>query len=85
MNNIERIEWQKKTEKLNSERTLAIGDQVVDLYGSKGVVVRIDIPNNPCFENHGTVYVWQSEKTEYGSDNCEHYTFIDWKKLLRIK
>ena len=52
-------------------KKLKRGDIVIDGWGSKGVVVKI-IPG-VSIEDHGTIYVWQMDKTEYGTDNCEHY------------
>jgi hypothetical protein len=47
------------------------GDVVVDLWGAKGVVVKIVEGHD--IEDHGTIYVWQMDRTEYGALNCEHY------------
>lgn len=85
MNNKDKLAWTSKTKKLNIDRVLSVGNIVTDMWGSKGVVVKIVMPENcSSFEDHGTVFVWQSEKVEYGSDNCEHYPFHSWKELLRI-
>lgn len=35
--------------------------------------------------DHGTVYVWQSERTQYGDDNCEHYSYLNWSENLRLE
>jgi hypothetical protein len=56
----------------------------MDIGGHKGIVVKIVKPENPTVEDHGTIYVWQSEKFEYGSDNCEHYVFHNWEKFLTV-
>jgi hypothetical protein len=58
------------------------GSLVVDNFGDKGVVVKIVKGTN--HENHGTIYVWQSERTGYGADNCEHYPEFEWQKSLNI-
>jgi hypothetical protein len=58
------------------------GDIVVDHYGDKGVVVKI-IPGISD-EEHGTIYVWQMDRTEYGADNCEHYVEFGWEKHLTV-
>jgi signal peptidase I len=62
--------------------TLKRGDIIVDNDGYKGVVVKI-IPGISD-EKHGTIYVWQMDRTEYGADNCEHYVEFGWKNNLRI-
>jgi hypothetical protein len=74
--------WREKNKLDNANVTLTIGTEVKDVNGNMGVVVKIVPPSND--DNHGTVYVWQSELTEYGSDNCEHYTYINWKEHLRV-
>jgi hypothetical protein len=58
------------------------GSLVVDCDGHKGVVVKIEkgVDN----ERHGTVFVWQSERHEYGADNCEHYPEFGWEKSLTV-
>lgn len=77
------VAWGDKTEKLNENNTLQIGNQVRDMAGYRGIVVKIvpyeDEPDN------GTIYVWQLERTEYGIDNCEHYHINNWKRILRIE
>ena len=59
--------------------------KVKDVDGHRGVVVDVQIPEDPSIEDHGTVAVWQSERFEYGADNCEHYCWINWKEFLRIE
>lgn len=82
MKKIDQEQWTAKTTRLNAERTLRIGDEVIDMYKNKGIVVKI-IPG-ASNEDHGSIYVWQSEKLEYGSDNCEHYVEFGWKPWLRV-
>jgi hypothetical protein len=67
-----------------SAEGILVGDSVVDFQGNRGVVVKIDIWDNPSIENHGTIFVWQCDRTEYGADNCEHYPHFGWEKLLFI-
>lgn len=50
--------------------------------GYKGVVVKIEKGTDD--ENHGTVFVWQMDRMEYGSDNCEHYTYFGWENFLKV-
>ena len=61
---------------------IKVGDSVVDILGDPGIVVKI-IPGVDA-ENHGTIYVWQSEKVGSGADNCGHYCYFEWEKTLRI-
>lgn len=61
---------------------LTVGDSVVDVFGARGIVVKI-IPGT-SLENHGTVYVWQEDRTTYGADNCEHYPEFGWHTVLRV-
>ena len=77
-------EWVEKTIKLNENREIKRGDVVVDRDRNKGVVVQIYVPENPTVEDHGSISVWQSERFEYGADNCEHYAWTNWKSNLRI-
>jgi hypothetical protein len=58
------------------------GRVVIDTQGNRGVVVKI-VPGFDT-ENHGTVYVWQMDRMDYGSDNCEHYCEFGWEKSLKI-
>lgn len=55
---------------------------VVDTHGNKGVVVKVE-PGRDV-EDHGTVYVWQIDRTDYGADNCEHYCEFGWEKSLKV-
>lgn len=77
-------QWTDETEKENVLKEIKRGDEVVDFFGDKGIVVKIEKPYIPTIEDHGTIYVWQSEQTEYGDDNCQHYTFLHWQKMLKI-
>jgi DNA-directed RNA polymerase subunit F len=79
---IERQQWLEKTRRLNESNTLKVGDEVVDIDKNKGIVVKI--VKGISLDEHGVVYVWQSERYEYGSDNCEHYCEFTWKDTLRI-
>lgn len=86
MNTQDRKAWIEKTQRLNEGIELKRGMEVKDVYGKKGIVVKI-IPENPenPIEEHGAIYLWQSEKTEYGADNCEHYCYHNWQSFLRIQ
>lgn len=63
---------------------LSLGTQVEDIWGNKGIVVKINVPENPSDEDHGTIYVWQSDRLGYGDDNCEHYVYVGWERILKI-
>jgi hypothetical protein len=78
----QRRDWMAKTQRLNESLEISVGDEIVDVEGHKGIVVKV-IPG-VSIEDHGTVYVWQSERVEYGADNCEHYIHYNWKPFLRI-
>lgn len=54
----------------------------MDSSGDYGVVVKIR--EGFSVENHGTIYVWQMNRTNYGADNCEHYVHYGWEKILTI-
>ena len=82
MNKIDRKNWYEKTLRLNANNVLKVGDKVVDIDKNVGIVVRIDPGID--FEDHGTMAVWQSERYNYGGDNCEHYCEFNWKEHLRI-
>jgi len=84
MNKRDWPKWQEKTKKINANRSLKLGDRVVDLFGWKGIVVKIKLHTTDnkteivdVLESdnklNGTIYVWQEDRTEYGADNCEHY------------
>lgn len=81
MRNEDLTRWLDKNEKLNSDRELSIGLKIVDRYRNEGIVVKIEPSSD---EQHGTIYSWQINKFNYGSDNCEHYSFECWKRELRI-
>lgn len=83
LSRIDRAAWTEKTKRLNEEgMPLFRGDVVVDVDGHRGVVTRI-LPGTDT-ENHGTIYVWQMDRFDYGSDNCEHYAEINWRESLRV-
>jgi hypothetical protein len=82
MKNKDKEAWYDKNERLNASIEAKIGMEVVDANGYHGVVVKI-VPKSEDF--HGTLYVWQKDRTEYGSDNCEHYTIDIWKRFLRVE
>lgn len=85
MNNKEKIQWMNKNKRLNESINLFIGMEVKDVNGHKGIIVKIEkFEGDLNEENHGTIYVWQSDRTNYGSDNCEHYCLNNWKNLLRV-
>lgn len=83
MNKTDRKNWTEKTTRLNLNRSLAVGDSVIDIDKNRGIVVKI-VPGTSDID-HGAIYVWQSERFEYGADNCEHYSQVAWKSTLRIK
>lgn len=64
------------------------GSKVVDIFGHEGIVVDIDLmgctPDELSNENHGSITVWQSQRTEYGADNCEHYSYLGWESLITV-
>lgn len=82
MNQKDKKAWSDKTQKLNQHFEIKVGMGVKDVEGYKGIVVKIIEPDDE--QNHGTIYVWQSDRTDYGADNCEHYSFQFWKSMLRI-
>ena len=82
MSVIDRRAWMLKTEQLNQGRSLKLGDRVVDVDGQLGVVVKIESGEDA--DSHGTIFVWQEYRTEYGSDNCEHYVEFGWQSFLRV-
>lgn len=83
MRSNDRKAWWARNERLNVARTIRLGDEVIDADGHKGIVVKIE-PGGDTGEDHGSVYVWQAERTGYGDDNCEHYAFTTWKQHLRM-
>ena len=50
----------------------------------KGLGVVVKIVKGTDQENHGTIFAWQMDETEYGADNCEHYTEFGWQNHLEI-
>lgn len=64
------------------EKTIKLGDRVIDKWGWRGVVV--DVVYGHSVEEHGSIKVWQSDRTEFGADNCQHYCYFEWEKVLRI-
>ena len=79
MNKIDRANWCDKSEKLNQNKMLAVGDTVVDIDNIKGVVIKINPGYN--IENHGCIYV--RDKTQNNSE-YEHYAFFNWQRNLRV-
>ena len=82
MNSKDKKAWTEKTKRLNENRVLSVGLSVKDIAGHTGVVVKIEVPEDST--EHGIVYVWQSERMNYGNDNCEHYSLDYWKDFLRV-
>lgn len=82
MKSQQRRDWTAKTLRLNESLDISVGDEIIDVDGHKGIVVKI----TPGYsvEDHGTIYVWQSERYNYGADNCEHYKYHNWQPFLRI-
>lgn len=78
--------WQDRNERVNADRTIAVGMTVSDGQNCHGVVVKIleHNPENPI-EEHGAIYIWQDRRTGYGDDNCEHYAHSNWGRYLRIE
>ena len=81
MKNKDKLAWWDKNDRENADRVIKVGDSVSDAEGNYGIVVKV-VPESDNF--HGAVYVWQSERVGYGSDNCEHYAFTSWRRILRI-
>ena len=79
---IDRANWHKKTIKLNQDKTLKVGLRVIDVDGHEGIIVKIEPPEDEYLD--GTIYVWQLNRTGYGSDNCEHYSYKFCMAGLRI-
>lgn len=78
--------WCDKNERVNQDATLGRGDVVTDGLGVRGVVVKIVPPldGTLTLEDHGCIYIWRDDTTEYGADNCEHYAVVGWRRNLRI-
>ena len=83
MKSVELKAWQDKNLRLNANVQPHIGMQVKDENGMSGVVVKIRAPSDE--DDHGTMYVWQCDRVEYGSDNCEHYAVTNWHSFLRVQ
>jgi len=75
-------QWLDKNERINHDKTLKVGMEVIDRYGDKGIIVKIIKYEDT--ESDGCVYIWLSERTDYGSDNCMHYALKMCKRELRI-
>lgn len=73
------------TKELNGNKQLLRGMRVVDMFGHHGVIVEIEIPEDPSNTDHGSITVWQSKRFNHGDDNCEHYAYHDWQNILRIE
>lgn len=82
MNKHDRAAWLDKTEKLNNDRNIVVGNKGKDVNLNEGIVVKIQEGYN--IEDHCIIYVWQLNRVKYGDDNCEHYAYINWKQFLRI-
>lgn len=86
MDKASRLAWREKNKRLNENVTLKRGMRVTDENGFTGVIVQIVLPesdDNPI-EDHGMVAVWLENQMNYGDNNCEHYTYVDWQTRLRI-
>lgn len=80
--NKERKQLFAKLQKLCPNWPIKRGSMVIDLDGCCGIVVRIEPGHD--IEDHGTVFVWQIDRLEYGADNCEHYCEFGWEKSLVV-
>jgi hypothetical protein len=79
----ERVLKQKEEfQKANAGKFLKRGCRVADTWGATGVVTKI-LPGTDL-ENHGAIYVWRENDYDYGADNCEHYSAINWRDHLKI-
>ena len=78
----DRKNWHAKTSRLNENRELKVGDQVIDVDKNRGIVVKIE-PGIDS-EDHGGIFVWQLDRLNYGADNCEHYAHFNWQPYLRL-
>jgi hypothetical protein len=76
--------WWDESKSINTNVVLKIGDRVINDKGNVGVVVKINKPESTEEDDHGTIYVWQEDLTDYGSDNCEHYCYTNWQSFLRL-
>lgn len=75
--------WLKDTEIANDGKIIAIGCQVIDPEGHRGIVVAVEEGHD--IEDHGRIAVWQMDRLEYGPDNCEHYPHYGWERILQIQ
>ena len=72
--------WVSQQANTMAYREIKIGDCVKDNFsGHRGIVEKIE-PHDS--ENHGTIYVWQMDRCDYGADNCEHYCHENWRSVL---
>jgi heat shock protein HspQ len=72
--------WVSQQANTMADKEIKIGDCVRDKFsGHRGIVVKIE-PHDS--ENHGTIYVWQMDRYDYGADNCEHYCHENWRSVL---
>lgn len=61
------------TKGINVEKPV-VGLKVIGLDGHKGIIVSIVEPTD---DDHGWIEVWQSERDNYGDNNCEHYAYYN--------
>lgn len=75
--------WSEKTERLNANHDLQVGDHFYDAYNNRrGKITLIDdwAHNGPLTnENHGTINVILDTGEE------EHYCLVNWKQIMRIE
>lgn len=83
MKQVNFAKWMKDTEVANDGKVISVGNQVVDPEGNRGIVVKIIRGSDE--KEHGTIVVWQLDRLEYGADNCEHYPYENWNRILRIQ
>ena len=71
------------TKEKNPTDTLYVGEWVVDVGGSKGIVVRVEIGTDN--EHPGQVEVWQAYRrtNDANGNNCEYYREFGWRKSLK--
>lgn len=65
-------------------KQIAVGMPVIDIWGHRGVVISIDIPENLTIEDHGGIEVYQIDRDNYGHTNCEHYAYYGWEKVIKF-
>lgn len=81
-----RKRFEDKTRELTELQTpYSVGDMVEDVVDkNKGIVVKIELGVNK--EDHGTIYVWQLNRINYGGgDNCETYAEFNCRDGERLK